>query len=82
MSFKECGVIEVLNEKLCFCKMDVMSICTADSKSDQKNCKFYKKSSFTDRCMYLMFDEFCDCVEAHLAIQQKIQEDLSVDIAA
>ena len=30
------GVIEVLNERLCFCKRDIMSICTADSESDQK----------------------------------------------
>ena len=75
MSFKKCGVIEVLNERLCFCKRDVMSICMAESEREQKNCKFYKQSSFTDRCMYLMFDEFCDCLEAQVATEQKIQED-------
>jgi hypothetical protein len=60
----------VLNERSCFCKRDIMSICTAASKSEQQKCKFYKKSSFTDKCMHFMFDEFCDCVEAQLAIQQ------------
>jgi hypothetical protein len=82
MSFKECEVIEMLKEELCFCKRDVMSICTADSKSDQKNCKFFQKSSFTDRCMYLMFDEFCDCLEAQVATEQKFQEGVSMDLAA
>jgi hypothetical protein len=82
MSFKKCGVIAVQIEKLSFCKRDMMSICTAAGEGEQRKCKFYKKSSFTDKCMHFMFDEFCDCVEAQVAIQQKIQEDLSVDIAA
>jgi hypothetical protein len=68
-------VIEVQIEKLCFCKIDIVSICTAASESEQKKCKFYKKSSFSDKCMYLMFDEYCDCMEAQIATQQKIQED-------
>jgi hypothetical protein len=63
-------VIEVLNERVSFCKRDIMSICTAASESEQKNCKFYKKSSFTDKCMHFMFDEYCDCFEAQVAIQQ------------
>jgi hypothetical protein len=50
------GVIEVQNKKLCFCKKDIMSICTADSENEQKKCKFHKKSSFPDKCMYSMFD--------------------------
>ena len=65
----------MLNERLCFCKRDIMSICTAATESEQKNCKFYKKSSFTDRCMYFMFDEYCDCLDAQIATQQKIEED-------
>ena len=68
------GVVEVFNEKSCFCKREFMSICTAASESEQKKCKFYKKSSFSDKCMYLMFGEYCDCLEAQLATQQKIQE--------
>ena len=67
------GVIAVQNEKLCFCKRDTMFICTAASESEQKNCKFYKKSSFTDKCMYFMFGEYCDCLEAQLATQPTAQ---------
>ena len=58
------------NEKLCFCKRDTMSICTAASESEQINCKSYKKSSFSDRCMYLIFDEYCDCLDAQIVTQQ------------
>jgi hypothetical protein len=50
-----------------------MSICTAGGEGEQKSCKFYKKSSFTDRCMHFMFDEYCDCLEAQVAIQQAQQ---------
>jgi hypothetical protein len=67
------GVIEVLNERVSFCKGGLISICTAASEGEQKNCKFYKKSSFTDRCMHFMFDEYCDCLEAQIAIQQAQQ---------
>jgi hypothetical protein len=74
MSYKKREVITVQIEKFCFCKRDMMSVCTAGSKSEQKKCKFYKKSSFTDKCMHFMFDEFCDCVEAQLAFQHKIQK--------
>ena len=66
--------MEVQNEKLCFCKIDIVSICTAASQSEQKKCKFYKKSSFSDKCMYLMFDQYCDCMEAQVATQQEIQK--------
>ena len=50
-----------------------MFICTAASESEQKNCKFYKKSSFTDKCMYFMFGEYCDCLEAQLVTQPTAQ---------
>lgn len=63
------GVIEVLNEELCFCKREFMSICTAANIREQKNCKFYKKASFSDRCMHFMFEEYCDCLEAQIATQ-------------
>ena len=65
--------MEVQNEKLCFCKIDIVSICTAASESEQKKCKFYKKSSFSDKCRYFMFDEYCDCLEAQVATQQTQQ---------
>jgi len=63
------------NEKLCLCRRDFMSICTATSESQQKNCIFYEKSTISDRCMHFMFDEYCDCLEAQIATQQKVQSD-------
>lgn len=63
----------MLNERVSFCKRDIMLICAAAGESKQKNCKFYKKSSFTDKCMHFMFDEYCDCLEAQVAIQQTQQ---------
>jgi hypothetical protein len=75
---RKLGVIEVLSERLSFCKIDIMSICTAASESEQKNCKFYKKSSFTDKCMHFMFDEYCDCLDAQIAAlqpQQSVEAD-------
>jgi len=59
----------VQKERLCFCQRKFMSICTASSTSEQKKCKFYKKSSFTDKCMHFMFDEYCDCLEAQVAFK-------------
>jgi hypothetical protein len=50
-----------------------MHICVATSESEQKNCKFYRKSSISERCMYFMFDEYCDCLEAQLEAQQTAQ---------
>ena len=49
-----------------FCKQDDMSVCTADSKKLQTDCSFYEKSQFAERCMYFIFDEYCDCLNAQL----------------
>ena len=62
-------------DNLCFCRSDFMSICTAADESEQKRCKFYKKSSHSDKCMYFVFDEYCDCLEAQLATRKSIQSD-------
>ena len=43
-----------------------MSICTAGSVNEQKKCRFYKKSYYGDRCMYFIFDKYCDSLEAQL----------------
>ena len=59
------------NEQLCLCKRDVMSICTGASESKQKKCIFYKKSTMSDRCMYFMFDEYCDCLEAQTSTERQ-----------
>jgi hypothetical protein len=52
------------SDEVCFCKGDIISVCTADVKEQQKNCRFYQKSSYKNACMYFVFDAYCDCVEA------------------
>ncbi len=49
-----------------FCKQEEMSICTAGNKNQQTGCNFYEKSSFAERCMYYIFDEYCDCLKAQM----------------
>ena len=53
------------------CKLDIMSQCTAKSKEDQSNCNFYEKAQNASRCMYFIFEEFCDCVKAQIAANKK-----------
>ena len=65
-------MIDMLKDNLCLCRNDFMSICTAADESEQKRCKFYKKSSHSDKCMYFVFDEYCDCLEAQLATRNSI----------
>ena len=57
------------DSKINFCKKDVMSICTAPNEAQQKMCRYYKKSSYTDKCMYFVFGEYCDCLEAQINLQ-------------
>jgi hypothetical protein len=47
-----------------------MSVCTAEDEYKQKYCRFYEKSSCSDKCMYLVFDEYCDCLEAQLSAKE------------
>jgi hypothetical protein len=49
-----------------FCRQEDMSICTADSRLDQEDCHFYEKSPSANRCMYFVFEEFCDCLKAQM----------------
>ena len=49
-----------------FCKQEEMSICTATNMSQQTGCSFYEKSRFAERCMYYIFDEYCDCLKAQM----------------
>jgi hypothetical protein len=53
------------------CKLQDMSICTADSRLQQKNCNFYEKSINANRCMYYVFEEYCDCLKAQLHAGQR-----------
>jgi hypothetical protein len=49
-----------------YCKKEKMSICTAEDSTQQEKCSFFEKSSHEKRCMYLIFDEYCDCLKAQL----------------
>ena len=54
-----------------YCKKDIMSVCTAVSVSQQKNCRYFSKSTYKRGCMYYRFDEFCDCIDAQINIVQE-----------
>ena len=49
-----------------FCKREMMSVCTAASDTEQNRCVFYEKSSLRNKCMYFIFDEYCDCLKAQM----------------
>ena len=49
-----------------FCKSEMMSVCTAASDTEQNRCVFYEKSSLKNKCMYFIFDEYCDCLKAQI----------------
>ncbi len=55
-----------------FCKREDMSVCTAGSQKKQLDCNFYEKSQFAERCMYYIFDEYCDCLKAQLNAESRI----------
>jgi len=49
-----------------FCKREMMSVCAAASDTEQNGCVFYEKSSLKNKCMYFIFDEYCDCLKAQI----------------
>ncbi len=49
-----------------FCKRDIMSVCMAYSDTEQENCAYYEKSRLRNKCMYFIFDEYCDCLKAQM----------------
>ena len=55
-----------------------MSFCIAENDAERKRCRYYHKSSQTARCMYLMFGEYCDCIDAQLnAPKMTFQEEIN-----
>jgi len=60
-----------------FCKRELMSVCTA-SADEQENCVYYKKSGREDRCMYLKFDEYCDCLGAQIDAPAPVRDEEEV----
>lgn len=49
-----------------FCRSEQISVCTAANKKKQIVCRFYEKACSADRCMYFIFDEYCDCLKAQV----------------
>lgn len=58
------------NPSVCYCKLDIMSVCTAGSQQRQEACRFYEKSAYAERCMYHVFEEYCDSLAAQQYVQQ------------
>ena len=55
-----------LNEKKNYCKTNLMSVCTAKDSEERKECEFHEKSRIRDKCMFYIFDEYCDCLKAQI----------------
>lgn len=53
-------------DRLSFCKTGLIAVCTAGSVDEQKKCRYYQKSSHSEKCMYYTFDKYCDCLEAQM----------------
>ena len=49
-----------------YCKKDKMSVCTASDDKQQVGCSFYEKSRHANRCMYFIFEEYCDSLNAQI----------------
>lgn len=43
-----------------------MAVCTAKDNKEREGCEFYGKSSIKNKCMYFIFDEYCDCLKAQI----------------
>ena len=57
-----------------FCVSGLISRCSAGACwEDQKRCKFYEKSTVSNRCMYYkeVIDGHCDCVDAQKEIRMR-----------
>ena len=55
-----------------FCKKDVMSLCMAPNKTQQKYCRFYESASYSEKCMYYVLEEFCDCLKAQISTETEV----------
>ncbi len=56
----------VSGQSVNFCKPAQISICTAANQKEQAVCRFFEKSRHAERCMYFVFNEYCDCLKAQL----------------
>jgi hypothetical protein len=53
-------------QQVSYCKQEIMSVCAAGNGNQQKHCRFYEKSKASSRCMYYVFEEYCDCLQAQV----------------
>ena len=53
-------------KRVSYCRQEIMSVCAAGSDNQQKHCRFYEKSNSSSRCMYYVFEEYCDCLKAQV----------------
>ena len=60
-------------QQLSYCRQEMMSVCAADNGHKQKECCFYEKSNGSERCMYYVFEEYCDCLPAQRIAQQQLR---------
>lgn len=56
-----------------YCRQEMMSVCTATNGHNQENCYFYEKSNGYDRCMYYVFEQYCDCLPAQRIARQQLR---------
>lgn len=56
----------LLYEKKNFCHVNLMAVCTAKDSEEAKGCEFHELSSVINKCMYLKFNEYCDCLKAQI----------------
>ena len=61
------------NLEVNFCKQEQMSVFTADDQKQQVGCSYYEKSQFAERCMYYIFEEYCDSLTAQMNAQQELR---------
>ena len=65
------------NDIINFCvDAGMMHVCDeCDNPTNQEKCHFYEKATKANRCMYLKFDEFCDCLKAILNEINDLQDE-------
>jgi hypothetical protein len=63
-------------DRLCFCKNETISVCTARDVAEQKKCRYYQKSSYSDKCMYFTFGKYCDCLEAQMNTEEQVAPEI------
>ena len=57
----------VVGQVVNFCRSEHISFCTAATRTAQQECRFYERARSAERCMYFIFQEYCDCLKAQLA---------------